>query len=165
MQADQTFTVVPPEERLTFVRVFFDADIVMQTLMAGLALSAVIAVVVWVVQIARLGKRRSAGFEGAVAYLTALSAAGPMIGFFGSAYATFASFLGVANVRPTPSLTILAPGYAEALLAAMLGLLAAAIAVIGRQHLKAKLYAVGVETGETADEPATTPLRRARVAA
>ncbi|MET0271610.1 MAG: MotA/TolQ/ExbB proton channel family protein [Phenylobacterium sp.] len=163
MQADPTFTVVPPEDRLTVVRVFFDADIVMKILMAGLAIAAVIAIVVWVVQASRLGRRRSAGFEGATAYLMALSAAGPMIGFFGSAYTLFAGSLGLANVRPVPTISILAPGFAEALLAAMLGLLAASIAVIGRQHLKAKLYAVEVEARETAAEAA--PLRQARAAA
>jgi hypothetical protein len=162
---DPQWAVVPVEQRLTIVDVFGDADIVIKMIMVGLAISAVIAIAVWIVQVTRLGKRRSAGFEGAMAYLTALSAAGPMIGFFGAFYTLLSSFIGVSNMRPAPSLSILAPGYAEALLVAMLGLLAASIAVIGRQHLKARLYAVGVEADEDITAPAARPFRQARVAA
>jgi biopolymer transport protein ExbB/TolQ len=162
---DPPWAVVPVEQRLTIVDVFGDADIVIKMIMAGLAISAVIAVAVWIVQVMRLGKRRSACFEGAVAYLTALCAAGPMIGFFGAFYTLLSSFIGVSNVRPAPSLSILAPGYAEALLVAMLGLLAASVAVIGRQHLKARLYAAGVEAHADAAAPTAAPFRQARAAA
>jgi|GEM_PF-1310655 len=161
---DPEWMLVAPEDRLTLGGVFADADIVMQLVMGGLVLAALAALVVWIVQAFRVG-RGAHGFAGAMAYLSALGAAGPLIGFFGSAYTLLHSFIGVYNVRPAPSLSIMAPGFAEALLSAMLGLLAAAIAVIGHRHLKARLYSVGIE----ADEPAAAPLqslsRQARVSA
>ena len=51
----------------------------------------------------------------------------------------FASFIGMANVRPAPGLTVLAPGFAEATLAIMLGLLATTVAVVCERHLEGRI--------------------------
>ncbi|MCR5879800.1 MotA/TolQ/ExbB proton channel family protein [Phenylobacterium sp. J367] len=158
--ADPPFALVAEADRLTFPAVFADADIVMKLVMAGLAISALAAAAIWVAQATRL---RPASLPGALAYLSGLGSAGPLIGFFGACYTLMASCIGMANVRPAPSLSILAPGFAEALLAAMLGLLAAAIGVIAHRHLKAKVY--GLEAEDAAAEPVQTLPRQARATA
>ncbi|WP_309605768.1 MotA/TolQ/ExbB proton channel family protein [Phenylobacterium sp.] len=140
--ADPPLAVVPTAERLTGLAIFANAHPIVQVVFAGLVISTVAAVAIWIVQLARLRQRRSDGLAGAVAFLSALSAAGPMIGFFGAAYDLLDMFIGIANVRPAPSLSILAPGLAEAALSACLGLLAAAVAAIAHRHLKARLYGV-----------------------
>lgn len=162
---DPPWTVVAPEERLTLVRVFFDADPVMKLVMGGLLLSALLALGLWLVQAARLRSGRTDTFAGAVAYLSALAAAGPLIGFFGSAYTLLSACIGLSNVRPAPSISIIAPGLAEALLSAMLGLLAASIAVIGHRHLKARLYSAGIEADEPSRETMQTLPRQSRAPA
>lgn len=139
---DPPLAVVPTAARLTGMDIFANAHPIVQVVFAGLLISTVAAVAIWGVQLSRLGKRRSDGLAGAVAFLSALSAAGPMIGFFGAAYDLLDMFIGIANVRPTPSLSILAPGLAEAALCVCLGLLAAAVAAIAHRHLKARLYGV-----------------------
>jgi biopolymer transport protein ExbB/TolQ len=160
---DAPLAVVPPSERLTLAGVFADADPVMKLVMAGLALAAVAAAGVWILHGARREPGRGVG--GALAYLSALGAAGPLIGFFGAAYCLLHSFIGVSNVRPAPSLTVMAPGFAEALMAAMLGLLASAIAVMADRHLKAKVHARAATAPEIGYEPLQSPPRQARVSA
>jgi hypothetical protein len=138
---DLPLTVVPADQRLTLLRVLADAKPVVQVVLAGLVLALAAALLLWLLQLVRIGRRRSDGAAGVMAFLSALGAAGPLIGLFGAAYGLLDMFIGVANVRPTPSLSILAPGLAEAALCVCLGLLAAAVAVIAQRHLKARLYA------------------------
>lgn len=147
--ADPPLTIVPTAERLTLMGVFAHAHPVVQLVFAGLLIATVAAVIIWLLQLARLGQRRADGLGGAVAFLSALSAAGPLIGLFGAAYGLLDSFIGVANVRPVPSLSILAPGYAEAALSICLGLLAAAVAAVAHRHLKARLYGVELPAAVT----------------
>jgi biopolymer transport protein ExbB/TolQ len=163
--ADPPMTVVPASERLTFGDVFADADIVMQLVMGGLLLATVMALAIWLFQAASLRKGGGRGLAGAMAYLSGLGAAGPLIGFFGACYTLLHSFIGVANVRPTPSLTIMAPGFAEALLAAMLGLLAASVAVVGHRHLKARVHGLDMAPEGTLSEGRQTLSRHARAGA
>ena len=133
--------IAPPDaqlsviaERLTFAGLVLHAKPVVMLVLAGLVISVVIASLVWIGELAG----RSAGRGGRI-FLHTLAGAGPLIGFFGAAYGVMDSFIGIANVRPTPALGILAPGYAEAMLSITLGLLAGAIATIGHRHLTARL--------------------------
>ncbi|WP_374470220.1 MotA/TolQ/ExbB proton channel family protein [Phenylobacterium sp.] len=160
--ADPPLAVVPAAERLTLGGVFADADPIMKLVMSGLALAALAALAVWILHATRRDVGRGAG--GALAYLSALGAAGPLVGFFGAAYCLLHSFIGLSNVRPTPSLAIMAPGFAEALMAAMLGLLAAAIAVMGDRHLKAKIHAAASAARST-EESLQSPARQSRLTA
>ena len=162
---DPPFALVEASERLTIGGVFNDADIVMKLVMGGLLLAGVAALAVWIVQASGLGRRSERGTAAAMAYLSALGAAGPLFGFFGSAYCLLMSCIGLSNVRPAPSISIVAPGLAEALLAAMLGLLAAAIATVGHRHLKAKLYGLGLAAEHTLGEPVQNLPRQARATA
>lgn len=61
-------------------------------------------------------------------YLTAIARSALPLGFAAAAYTLLAGAVGIANLGVTPSLPILAPGLAEALMMAMLGLLTAGVA-------------------------------------
>jgi biopolymer transport protein ExbB/TolQ len=152
---DVQFTSVPVAEQLTLAGVFAHATIPVQVVLWGLVAASLTALVLWGMQAMQLRRRHAGGQAAALAYLSALAAAGPLIGFVGTAYALMNGFIGVANVRPTPSLTVLAPGLAEATLSAGLGLLAAAIGVIGHRHLKAGLH--GLEARDAASSSHREP--------
>lgn len=132
--------IAPPDaalslvaERLTFIGLVTHAKPVVMLVLVGLAVSTVIASLIWIGELAG----RTAG-RGGRTFLHALAGSGPTLGLFGAAYGVMDSFIGVANVRPVPSLSILAPGYAEALLSVSLGLLAGAIATIAHRHLNGR---------------------------
>ncbi|HEX5261932.1 MAG TPA: MotA/TolQ/ExbB proton channel family protein [Phenylobacterium sp.] len=133
---------VPIADRLTLAGVYAHASIPMQFVLWGLTVAVIVAVAVWLLQAVRTRQRQSAGIAGVAAYLSAQSAAAPLFGLFGMSYALLNSFIGIANVRPAPNLTVLAPGLAEASLSLGLGLFAAAISVVGHRHLKARLHAL-----------------------
>lgn len=61
-------------------------------------------------------------------WLTAIARSALPLGFAAAAYTLLAGAVGIANLGVTPSLPILAPGLAEALMMAMLGLLTAGVA-------------------------------------
>lgn len=147
---DPPFSVVAPADRLTLGGVFMDADIVVKLLMAGLILATLAALALWIA-----GDLRPRGkAAGAITYLSGLGAAAPLVGLFAAAYTLLHSFIGLSNVRPAPTLSIMAPGFAEATFSLALGLLAAAIGVIGHRQLKARLQALGAASQATAGESA-----------
>lgn len=61
-------------------------------------------------------------------WLTAINKSALPLGFAAAAYTLLAGAVGIANLGVTPSLAVLAPGLAEALMMAMLGLLTAGVA-------------------------------------
>lgn len=61
-------------------------------------------------------------------WVTAIARSALPLGFAAAAYTLLACAVGVANLGVTPSLPVLAPGLAEALMMAMLGLLTAGVA-------------------------------------
>jgi biopolymer transport protein ExbB/TolQ len=126
---------VPADQLLTPVRAFGDATPIVKLLMAGLLVAAVAAVAIWALQLARLRQGRPAH----TAFLKGLSAAGPLLGLFGAVYGMLNGFLGISNIRPTPTLTVVAPGIAEALLVFGIGLFAACVAVICRWNLEGRI--------------------------
>lgn len=124
---------------LTLGGVFGDAALEVQVVMGGLILSGITAVVVWALA---LGRTRHGGLNASptgLTFLKAVSGAAPLFGLAAAAYTLLMSALGLANVRPTPSLAVIAPGLAEALLSVFLGLLAAAVATTLRRHLEGRL--------------------------
>jgi hypothetical protein len=152
--ADPKLNAIAPAERLNLIGVYAHASPTMKVVLFGLTAAAVAAVVVWARQALGRGESR-----GGLAYLSAQAAAAPLFGLFGVSYALLSGFIGISNVRPTPTLTILAPGLAEAALSLGLGLLAAAIATVGYHHLKGRLQAAERADPTPASRPA--PLARA----
>lgn len=139
---DPAYAVVPITARLNLASIFGDAKVGVKLVLWGLLVASVAAVIVWLFQAVRIGQRHSDGIAGSVTYLSTLAAAAPLIGLFGAAYSLLDLCIGIANIRPAPSISILAPGFAEAMLSVCLGLLAAAIAAIAHRHLKAKLFSL-----------------------
>lgn len=138
-QPDPGYTLVPPAERLTFGGVVADASPQVQLLMALLAFGAAAAVAVWGLSLGQVGRGDVKGAATALARLKIVRSGAPPLGFLTAAYVLFCSFIAIANVRPAPSLTVMAPGFAEAMLAVMLGLLASAVAVICERHLEGRI--------------------------
>jgi biopolymer transport protein TolQ len=73
-----------------------------------------------------------------LSYLATVSSVSPYIGLFGTVWGIMNSFRGLAAVNQA-SLSSVAPGIAEALVATAMGLFAAIPAVIGFNHLLRKL--------------------------
>jgi hypothetical protein len=124
--------------KLTAARVFGDAALPVKAIMAGLVLAAVASVVIWATQLVR----RTEPDAGAVAFLRALGPAGPLFGLAAAAYTLLACCLGLVNTGHAPDFALLAPGYAEAVMAVMLGLLAGAMATLMRGLLLGRGEAV-----------------------
>jgi len=138
-QPAEGYTVVPPGQRLTFGGVLADASPEVQAMLALMALATVAAVAVWAMSLGKVGKGDAKGLAGALGRLRIVRSGAAPVGFLTASYVLFHGFLGISNVRPVPSLTVMAPGFAEATLAIMLGLLATAVAVICERHLEGRI--------------------------
>ena len=132
-------TLAPAAERLSLSGVFTDAALINQALMALLILGAVASIVIWALALPQVNRADARGLAGSLGRLRVIRSAAALLGFFAAAYTLLNLFIGIANVRPAPSLTMLAPGFAEATLAVMLGLFAAAVAVVAERHLEARV--------------------------
>lgn len=136
---EAAYKVVPPAERLTFGDVFADASLEMKTVFAALILAAASAVVIWATSLGKVGQGDAKGLATALGRLKIVRAAGTPLGALAAAYVLLWGFIGIANVRPAPTLTVMAPGWAEAALAVMLGLLATTVGVLCERHLEARI--------------------------
>jgi hypothetical protein len=145
---------------LTLIDVFAHAKPLIMLIFAGLIVAAAYAAFVYIrgVLAHRNEPARGLGF------LAALASGGPLLGLLGAAYGLLDMCIGIANVQPAPSVTTLAPGYAEAALSVTLGLLAGAIGVIGHRHLKVRLEAIHRSDPSVA-APSARPSDLARVIA
>ena len=136
-QPEPGYTVVPMDQRLTVLGVIGDASIEVQAMMALLIAGSIGAVVVWAINVGKVGDPKRAA--GALGRLRIVRSGAAPLGFATASYVLLSGFIGISNVRPTPSLTVMAPGFAEATLAVMLGLLASTVAVICERHLEAQI--------------------------
>ena len=138
-QGEPAYTVVPVSERLTIGRVFADATLEVQVAFAVLLVSVIAAVVIWAMSLPKVGQADARGLAGALGRLRIVRAGAAPLGFLAASYTLFCGFLGMANVRPLPTITVLVPGWAEAALAVMLGLLATFVAVVCERHLEGRI--------------------------
>lgn len=136
-QPDPGYAVVPMEQRLTVLGVIGDAAVEVQAMLALLIAGAVGSLAVWAVSLGKVSDARRA--VAALGRLRIVRSGAAPLGFATASYVLLSGFIGISNVRPTPSLTVMAPGFAEATLAVMLGLLASAVAVICERHLEARI--------------------------
>jgi hypothetical protein len=137
--APPVYTRVPPGDRLTFAGVIADAAPEMQLMMALMLAATLASIAVWAMSLGKVSKADAKGLAGALGRLRIVRSAGVPLGCLAAAYVMFAGFIGMSNVRPAPSLSVLAPGFAEATLAIMLGLLATTVAVICERHLEGRI--------------------------
>lgn len=135
----QPYTVVPPAERLTILGVFADASLEVQLAFAILLVSTLAALAVWATSLAKVGQGDAKGLAGALGRLRIVRSGAMPLGFLAASYILFSGFLGISNVRPAPTITVMAPGWAEAALAVMLGLLATTVAVVCERHLEGRI--------------------------
>jgi biopolymer transport protein ExbB/TolQ len=132
--AVQAQAVLPLSARLTPVLVFLHATPLVKLIMLGLIAATIAAVVICIRKL--LSGPRLAGGS---AFLSGLRAGGPLAGCLGACNAVLNMCLGIAN-RPTPpSINVLAPGIAEAVLLVGLGVMAGAVAVIAHWALEARI--------------------------
>ena len=122
---------VPIDQRLTLLGVVTHAKPVIEVFMFLMFVMLIAAVVVWVMQLT--GRRDP---ERGESLLSTVLVTAPLFGLTAAAYGLMDMSIGIANVRPAPDLTILAPGFAEAGLCILLGLLAASLAAAFRAHLR-----------------------------
>jgi hypothetical protein len=133
------YSVVPPAERLTFAGVFADADIVVQTMMTLMIGGAIAALVIWGLSLAKVGKGDAKAVAGALGWLKIIRCAGGPLGVLTAGYTLLGGFIALSNVRPAPTISIMAPGWAEAALALVLGMLATTVGVICERSLEARV--------------------------
>lgn len=122
------------QSRLTLSVVFADADETMKALMIALIVAALAAIVVTALKLAA-GKQ----LNGGSAYVSALRLGGPLIGLVGAAFVLLSMFIGIANSSGPVPVTVLAPGFAEAALLFLLGLIAGVVGVICHWIIEARI--------------------------
>jgi hypothetical protein len=135
----EDYTVVPVSERLTIGAVFADASIEMQLAFVILLVSTIASLAIWALSLPKVGAADAKGLAGALGRLRIVRSGATPLGVLAASYVLFNGFLGIANVRPTPTLTVLAPGFSEAAMAVMLGLLATFVAVVCERHLEGRI--------------------------
>jgi len=96
---------------------------------------------------AGLAKRLSGG----LAFLASVGSTGPFIGLFGTVYGIMNSFIGISKSHTT-SLSVVAPGIAEALMATGLGLIAAIPAVVMYNVFNTSISAYGTRSEQFVSE-------------
>jgi MotA/TolQ/ExbB proton channel family len=151
---DPSLTVLPPDQRLTGLLVISHAKPMVLAAMVVLLAAVIAAAALWVSQAMRPAHRSGS----AIGWLSAIAAGAPMLGLAAAAYGLMDACIGIANVRPVPTLSILAPGLTEAFFCIMLGCLASAVASVGERHLKARLHPL--DAAAPADRAASAPLAR-----
>lgn len=85
--------------------------------------------------------------RGGLSNLAIVSSVGPFVGLFGTVWGIMSSFSSIAQAQDT-SLTVVAPGIAEALAATAYGLAAAIPAAIGYNRIGAAFTEIGDEVSQ-----------------
>lgn len=120
--------------RLTLGDVFGDASPEVKLVMLLLVVGALAAVVVTVLKLAS-GRRLSGGS----AYVSALRLGGPLLGLVGAVFVLLMGFISIASAGQPVPMGVLAPGYAEAALLFLLGLIAGVVGVICHWVIEARI--------------------------
>ncbi len=119
---------------ITLGNVFGDAAPSVKLVMLALVVGALAAAIVTVLKLAS-GRRLSGGS----AYVSALRLGGPLLGLMGAMYVLLMGFIGIANARAAVPVAVLAPGFAEAALLFLLGLMAGVVGVICHWIIEARI--------------------------
>lgn len=119
---------------ITLGDVFGDAATSVKLVMILLVIGVLAAVIVAVLKLAS-GRRLSGGS----AYVSALRLGGPLLGLVGAMYGLLGSFIGIASAGQPVPMAVLAPGFAEAALLFLMGLLAGVVGVICHWIIEARI--------------------------
>ncbi len=104
-----------------------------QLLMLGLVVATLAAIVISIM------KLRPGHLSGGSAFVSSLRLAGPGAGVLGAAYAALKMCIGIATVPSTPSLKVLAPGFAEIATVLALGVVVGIIAIVLNWAIEARI--------------------------
>ena len=83
--------------------------------------------------------------EGSLIFLATTGSTAPFIGLFGTVWGIMTSFIGLAGGEGVPTLQVVAPGIAEALIATAIGLAAAIPAAVAYNYFISKVKKIDVE--------------------
>lgn len=83
--------------------------------------------------------------EGSLIFLATTGSTAPFIGLFGTVWGIMTSFIGLAGGEGIPTLQVVAPGIAEALVATAIGLAAAIPAAVAYNYFISKVRHIDVE--------------------
>lgn len=119
---------------ITLGNVFGDAAPSVKLVMLALVVGALAAVIVTVLKLAS-GRRLSGGS----AYVSALRLGGPLLGLMGAMFVLLMGFIGIANAGEAVPVAVLAPGFAEAALLFLLGLMAGVVGVFCHWIIEARI--------------------------
>lgn len=129
----------PAAGHLTLMAVIADAAPPVQLVVAALVLAIATVVVLWAGSLPKVGAGNAKALAATLGRLRMLRSAGAPVGALAGSYSLLMLFIGIANVRPAPTLEQLAPGFAEAVLALMVGLCATSVAAILERHLETRI--------------------------
>ncbi len=87
----------------------------------------------------------SSKLEKSLVFLATTGSSAPFIGLFGTVWGIMNSFIGLAGSKGVPSLEVVAPGIAEALIATAIGLAAAIPATVAYNYFVNRVRAMEVE--------------------
>jgi hypothetical protein len=119
---------------LTVFGVFDDAALPIKTIALGLIAASLAAAILCAMKLAS-GPRLSGGS----AFLSGLRLGGPLAGLVGAALTGLIMSLNLANAtQPIPA-SALAPGFAEAIMLILIGLLAGMVAVVAHWAVEARI--------------------------
>ena len=90
--------------------------------------------------------------ERSLIFLATTGSTAPFIGLFGTVWGIMTSFIGLAGGQGVPSLEVVAPGIAEALIATAIGLAAAIPAAVAYNYFISKVKRIDVEMENFAAE-------------
>ncbi len=83
--------------------------------------------------------------ENSLTFLATTGSTAPFIGLFGTVWGIMTSFIGLAGSEGVPSLDVVAPGIAEALIATAIGLAAAIPAAVAYNYFLSKVKKIDLE--------------------
>ena len=89
--------------------------------------------------------KEASKLEKSLVFLATTGSSAPFIGLFGTVWGIMNSFIGLAGSKGVPSLEVVAPGIAEALIATAIGLAAAIPATIAYNYFVNRVRAMEVE--------------------
>lgn len=90
--------------------------------------------------------------EGSLIFLATTGSTAPFIGLFGTVWGIMNSFIGLAGSEGVPSLQLVAPGIAEALIATAIGLAAAIPAAVAYNYFISQVRKIEVEMDNFSSE-------------
>lgn len=122
------------QSKLTAAGVLQNATPFVQMIVLALITAIIAAVVICGMKLASAPR-----LSGGSAFLSGLRLGGPIAGALGAGYGVLNMCIGLSNVSPTPPISVLAHGWAEAMMLVVLGFLTGMVAVIANWAVESRI--------------------------